>query len=136
MRHLPLLLRCLIVLAFCLDGTAMAWQKSAMAAGAVHHGHAATGGHEAAGHGPDMDTVAVLDQDHADTTAPVPTDAMHEDCDCSETGCDCACGFGTFALARGIPHVDTLWIGFVPVSGDLTAARKGVASSLFRPPIG
>ncbi|HUH90910.1 MAG TPA: CopL family metal-binding regulatory protein [Lysobacter sp.] len=136
MRHLPLLLRCLIVLAFCLDGTAMAWQKSAMAAGVVHHGHnghAASDGHEATGHQPDPVAVLAEDPGHAGADSP---GVIHEDCDCTESGCDCACGFVTLALARGIPLVDTFWIGFVPVSGDLTAARKGVASSLFRPPIG
>ncbi|MGY0799456.1 CopL family metal-binding regulatory protein [Lysobacter sp. A286] len=136
MRNLPLLLRCLIVLAFCLDGSAMAWQKTAMAVGAVHHVHAdahvANDGHGSADHGPD----AVAASDCEDTTTTTPSEAAHEDCDCSDGGCACACGFVTLALARRIPLADTLWIGFVPISGDLTTVGKGTSSSLFRPPIG
>lgn len=136
MRNLPLLLRCLIVLAFCLDGTAMAWQKSAMAVGAVHHVHAdahvTNDGHGSADHEPD----AVATSDCEDTITTTPSEAAHDDCGCSDTGCECACGFVTLALARGIPLADTLWIGFVPVSGDLTTVGQDASTSLFRPPIG
>ncbi|QOD90767.1 CopL family metal-binding regulatory protein [Lysobacter sp. CW239] len=136
MRHLPLLLRCLIVLAFCLDGSAMAWQKSAMAAGAVHHGHdthVTSDGHRTTGHEPDPVAVLADGSEHAEAGS---RGVIHENCDCTETGCDCACGFVTLALARGLPLVDAPWIGFVPISGDLTTAGRGVPSSLFRPPIG
>lgn len=135
MRHLPLLLHCLIVLAFCLDGTAMAWQKSAMAAGAVHghNSHATSDGHEVADHSLDPAVVLAEGPGHGDAGSP---DVVHEECDCTEAGCDCSCGLVTLALARGVSLADAPWIGFVPISSLLTTAGKGTSSSLFRPPIG
>ena len=132
MLNFSLLLRCLIVVAFCLDGSAMAWQTSAMAVGAVHHAHAVNEGHEGADHG--SDGVAAMDCEHTAPTA--PTEPVHDDCDCGDTGCDCACSFVTLALATGVPVVDTFWIGFVQAPGHLATVAQGVPSSLFRPPIG
>ncbi|MGY0558538.1 CopL family metal-binding regulatory protein [Lysobacter sp. A421] len=133
MRNFSLLLRCMVVLAFCLDGSAMAWQKSTMAVAAVHHAdtYVPSAGHEGADHAPD----AVAVSDCEDSTSTTPSDASHEDCGCSDNGCECACGFVTLALARGI-STDAFWIGFVQVSGNLTTVAQGASSSLFRPPIG
>ncbi|MEO6171294.1 MAG: CopL family metal-binding regulatory protein [Lysobacter sp.] len=132
MPNVSLLLRCLIVLAFCLDGSAMAWQKSAMAVSAVQHVHAASDMREGAVHG--SDDVAAMDCDNSSMAS--GSDATHEGCDCSDAGCKCACGFLTLALARGVSIAEKDWIGFVPTSGHLTNVEQGTSSSVFRPPIG
>lgn len=86
--------------------------------------------HEGTDHG--SGAIAAMDCEAPATTS---SGTAHDDCDCSDTGCECACGFVTLALARGIPVVDTFWIGFVQASGRLTTAAQGSRSSLFRPPI-
>ncbi|MGV8939954.1 MAG: CopL family metal-binding regulatory protein [Lysobacter sp.] len=134
MPRFALLLRCLIVLAFCLDGSAMAWQSSAMAIASVQHAHShvANAPHADAGHGMDSEEAVAIDcgeaseDDHSES----------EECACSDGGCDCACGFVTLALGRGVPPLDAMWVGFLQVSPDLTTIRPVASSSVFRPPIG
>ncbi len=136
MPGFALFLRCLIVLAFCLDGTAMAWQSSAMAIATVQHTHSHAAGTQHADadadHGMQDDGMLAMDCEQV----AIADHSRDEECACSDGGCDCACGFVTLALGRGVPAVNALWIGFMPVSHHVTTIRPTVSASVFRPPIG
>ena len=137
MPRFSLILNCLFVLALCLDGTAVAWQKSAMAIASLQHvhSHAADTRHANADH--TMDSDAVHERLAMDCEEATNSDqSQTEDCTCSDGGCSCACDFIKLAVASTITPIDELWIGFSQVSHILKTIRPLASSSVFRPPIG
>ncbi len=102
-----------------------------MAAAAIQHEHSAAGAHAQDGHG--SGHMGGVDCEDAEA---VTSDAAHEDCDCSEAGCQCACGFITLALARGVPAIDPVWLGYLQTNPTAMTVAQRARSSVFRPPIG
>jgi len=125
------MLRYLLVLAFCLDGSATLWKASAMATSAVQH--AQTSDHEAGDlhHGATASAA-----DCPDAGIPGQGDDGHEGCDCTDAGCSCACDFLKVAVAHKVPPAGTAWLDNIPVLPDPVTVGKSSLSSLFRPPIG
>ncbi|UHQ21538.1 CopL family metal-binding regulatory protein [Lysobacter sp. 5GHs7-4] len=121
------LLRCLLIVAFCLEGTLSLWSSSAMAA---QDAVAAATRLVAA------DGALVAD---ADCEEDRPHDeqgrAPHRDCDCGTgSGC-CACAFPVVAAAHGVPFAAQHRLAVQPRA--LASARfvPAVATGVFRPPI-
>lgn len=128
------LLRYLLVLAFCFDGSATLWKASAMAAGTAQHAQA--GDHEAGDIQHDGSTATASAPDCPDAGVPEQGDGGHEGCDCADAGCSCACDFLKVAVAHKVPPAGTAWLAYVPVLPGPAAVGKSSLSSLFRPPIG
>ncbi|MFC3715571.1 CopL family metal-binding regulatory protein [Luteimonas soli] len=140
MFKLPSMLRYLLVLAFCLDGSAGLWKASAMATSAVQHLHA--GDHEAGDpHHGATETIATTvttasAPDCPDVETPGQGDDGHEGCDCTDAGCSCTCDLLKVSVAHKVPPAGTAWLAYIPVLPDPTTVGKSSLSSVFRPPIG
>lgn len=137
MFKLPTMLRYLLILAFCLDGSATLWKASVMATSAVQNMH--VGDHGAGGpHHGATDTIATvaLTPDCPDVETLGQGDDGHEGCDCTDAGCGCACDLLKVVVAHKVPPVGTAWLAYITVLPDSTTVGKSSTSSLFRPPIG
>lgn len=137
MFSFPSLLRYLLVLAFCLDGSATLWKASAMATSAVQHGQ--TSDRDAGGlhHGASTTTTtASASIDCPDAGVPGQDGDEHGGCDCADAACGCACDFLKVAVAHKVPPAGSGWLAYVPVLPDPATVGKSSLSSLFRPPIG
>lgn len=127
MLSLGTLLRCLLIVAFCLEGTLSLWASSAMAAeGAVA---AATRiGAES------NDTLAV-DLDCEDDSSHGQGGSPHRDCDCGTgSGC-CACAFPVLAVAHGVPFAAQHRLAEQPPIPAPASVIPAAATGVFRPPI-
>ena len=127
MSRLSLILRCLMILAFCLDGSATAWrgQPDGVRAtkAAVEHG--------------DHGRAAEADvEDCPDAGADGQSREAHRGCDCSTTGCPCPCGFTSVAVAHTVPFAAQHGLTSVPTMRELMPVTLRTISPVFRPPIG
>jgi len=131
------LLRCLLIVAFCLDGSASLWSASSMAVSMAAHG---------ADIGPDKRML-----DERGSTAPADADCPegdfvgqvdtgqeidHESCDCSGAACQCPVGFTSVVFAHTVPFAAPHRVSTaLTVSEPASIARRSL-SPVFRPPIG
>lgn len=120
-----ILLRCLLILAFCLEGSMSLWVSSAMAA-------------DRAGHvGTAQDSQAPVEQDCEDDAPRDLGGSAHEDCDCgSGLGCACACMFPVAAMVPVVPFAARHLLATVPPVPSRTAVVPTAIAPVFRPPIG
>jgi hypothetical protein len=122
------LLRFLLIAALCLNGAMSLWVSTAMAAGLVQQIAGSQGPASTA------DTGA-CDDEATSLPAPAGQDG-HDDCDCSQSGCNCQCLSPAAAIAYGVPFLG----GHVPAGEPLTSPPTFVPLSaltpVFRPPIG
>ena len=120
-----LLLRCLLIVTFCLDGSLSLWTSSAMAATQAQH-MPAGGGAQAATAGADCE-----DGDQQGERA-----ASHEDCDCGSGACGCACAFPVAAITHALPFLAQHALATRPAVVSLATEPLGSVTPVFRPPIG
>lgn len=126
MPSLALLLRCLLIVTFCLDGSLSLWTSSAMAANEVRH---------AAANG--MQQVAAAADDCEDRVTQGERGSSHEDCDCgSGMACGCACVFPVAAITRPLPFAAQHALASRPAMFSLAAVPLSATTPVFRPPIG
>ena len=127
MFSLGTLLRCLLIVAFCLEGTLSLWTSSAMAAeGAV--AAAASGAAES------RDGLAA-DPDCEDDASHEQGRTPHRDCDCgSGSGC-CACAFPVLAVVHSVPFAAQHRLADQPPTPAPASVVPAAATGVFRPPI-
>jgi len=131
------LLRCLLILAFCLDGSASLWSASSMAVSMAGHGGGSAHGqrvHDQAAPEAPMDA-ACPEGDSAGQVDP-GHEIDHESCDCSSAACQCPIGFTNVAVAHGVPFAAQHRVSAaLTVLEPASIARRSL-SPVFRPPIG
>lgn len=132
MFRLTYMLRLLLIVAFCLDGSATVWQASAMAESMARHG--SSSGH--GGHVEQGQVASAEDCEDEDGKATGQGTSSQEACDCDSTGCECPFGFTTFAVACGVPFAAQHRLVALPTMPDPTAVVRSSLASVFRPPIG
>jgi hypothetical protein len=126
MPLLHTLLRCLLIVTFCLEGSLSLWTSSAMAVDSAHQVAAAV----------QAQPVAV-DQVCAEEAASEQGGTGHADCDCAQgIGCACACVFPAVAITHAIPFAAQHLLATVPVVPSRQPVVAAVTSPVFRPPIG
>lgn len=135
-----LALRCLLVLAFCLDGGVSLWKASAMAATMAGQAVAATTPSTPAvaadprHHVPFAARAASLDCETRGTFLPGSTD--HQDCNCdADGGCACPCTFAVKLLAHEVPFAAQHRLPMQPAEPEQEAPAQMQTATLFRPPI-
>jgi hypothetical protein len=135
-----LALRCLLVLAFCLDGGVSLWKASAMAtdmaerAAAVTTPSAAAASADPVHHGPSAVRSAYSDCETRGTFSSSNTD--HQDCDCdADGGCACPCTFAVKLLAHEVPFAAQHRPPMQPAEAQQEAPAQAQTATLFRPPI-
>jgi hypothetical protein len=134
--RLTLLLRCLLIVALCLDGSVGVWRATAMAAEGA--GHAVTTAPRTDSQSVQLASDSVADQDCEDPGAS-PRSAQsseHGDCDCTKSDCSCACAFTGIAFTHVVPfaaqHIPSAEPGVIL----RPETAREVTSTVFRPPIG
>lgn len=131
------LLRCFLIVAFCLDGSASLWSASSMAVSMAGHG-------AGAGHGQHMNgersAAAAMDVDCPDAgfAAQVDTghEIDHESCDCSSAACQCPAGFTNVVVAHGVPFAAQHRVSAALTVPEPASIVRRSLSPVFRPPIG
>ncbi len=132
MSPLALVMRYLLVLAFCLDGSIGLWRASAMAGDLSHH----VGDHAASADHHDPIAAAPSDEDCDDEPAAGQGASVHEDCDCRVAGCACACGFAITAVVGSVPFAAQHRLAAAPPARADMGVLQSARSAVFRPPIG
>lgn len=129
MLSLGTLLRCLLIVAFCLEGTLSLWASSAMAAeGAV----AAASRVETAAESGDA---LAADLSCADDVTHREGGSPHGDCDCGTgSGC-CACAFPVLAVVHSVPFAAQHRLADQPPILAPASLVPAAATGVFRPPI-
>lgn len=126
MPRLRVLLRFLLIVTFCLEGSLSVWAASAMAVDSAHQ-VAAT----------EQARPASTDEDCADEASPERGGAVHEDCDCAQgLGCACACVFPVIAFVPAIPFAAQHSLANVPAVPARLPVVFAATTPVFRPPIG
>lgn len=131
------LLRCLLIVAFCLDGSASLWSASSMAVSMAGHGGSS-------GHGQRMHdergAAATTDADCPDGKfagqADTGHEIDHESCDCSSAACQCPVGFTNVVVAHGVPFAAQHRVSTELIVSEPVSIARGSLSPVFRPPIG
>lgn len=136
MLRLAPLLRCVLIVALCLDGSVGVWRTTAMATQLARH--AASSAQRT--HSGDI-AAAAIDQDCDDRDIAAPHSAqeqrpLHDDCDCSSSGCSCACAFTGIAFAHAVPFVAQHLLAVRPAVILRNQTVGHFSSAVFRPPIG
>ena len=137
MFRLSTLLRCFLIVAFCLDGSASLWSASSMAVSMAGHG----------------DGIAHGERMHDESRAAASTDADcpegqftgqaetgqevgHESCDCSSAACQCPVGFTNVVVLRTVPFFAQQRVSTELAVSEPASIARGSLSPVFRPPIG
>ena len=132
-------LRCLLVLAFCLDGGASLWKASVMAsamaqqalapAAAASEGAGARGKHHEA-------TARAAAAGCVARGTFLAGNAEHQECDCdADGGCPCPCTFAVKLIAHQVPFAAQHHVPAPPAEPHRQTAVPEQTTSLFRPPI-
>ena len=125
MSPLALLLRCLLIVTLCLDGSLSLWSSSAMALHEVQQ--AVDSGTQ---------TALAADEDCEEGAAAAER-GSHEDCDCgSGSACGCACVFPVAAITHPLPFMAQHALTSQPAPLSLAAEPSSTITPVFRPPIG
>ena len=134
MFRFALLLRCLLILALCLDGGVGVWRATTMAAGMVGH---VTNASPAASHSDQLATASVADEDCNEAPATRGKQSGdHGDCDCTKNGCACACAFAGIAFTHAVPFAAQHLLATKPAVPLRPQIVSEFSSAVFRPPIG
>jgi len=127
MPLLHTLLRCLLVVTFCLEGSLSMWTSSAMAVDDAHQVAVAGLPSEA----------VVAEGDCAEVASSDEGGSMHRDCDCGKvSGCTCACVFPAVAIAHTLPFAAQHLLATQPVLRSRAPLALAATTRVFRPPIG
>lgn len=126
MFPLHTLLRLMLIVTFCLEGSLSLWTSSAMAVDVAHQAVAA-----------DQASPAAIDRDCADEASPEEGGSRHNDCDCTQgLGCACACVFPVVAIAHAVPFAAQQLLATVPAVPSRLPVVVKATTPVFRPPIG
>ena len=126
MPPLRVLLRFVLVVTFCLEGSLSVWTASAMAVDSAHQAAAA-----------DQASPVAIDRDCADEASPEEGGSVHKDCDCAQgLGCACACVFPVVAITPTIPFAAQHLLATVPAVLSRLPVVITATTPVFRPPIG
>ena len=126
MPSFHLLLRCLLLVTFCLEGSLSLWASSAMAVDNAHQVAAM-----------DQDRPVAIDEDCADEASNDEGGSPHHDCDCAQgPGCGCACVFPVVAITHAIPFAAQHLLATVPAVPSRLPVVVTASTPVFRPPIG
>ena len=131
------LLRCLLIVAFCLDGSASLWSASSMAVSMA--GHGAGIGHGERLHDERVSASATeVDCPDGELAGLVQTghEIDHEDCDCGSGACQCPVGFTSVVVAHGVPFAAQHRVSTELAVSEPASIARGSLSPVFRPPIG
>lgn len=124
MSLLGILLRCLLIVTLCLEGSMSLWASSAMAVDNAREVGVAS-----------QATSAVSDRDCEDQASQGESDAAHHECDCTSTGCTCACVFPVVAILH-VPFAAQHLLASVLVVPSRAPVVVTATTRVFRPPIG
>ena len=126
MPSLTLLLRCLLIVTFCLEGSLSLWASSAMAVDKAHHANTA-----------EQTRPVAIGQDCEDTSAENRGGSAHHDCDCGQgMGCDCLLVFPVMAFNYVLPFAAHHLLATVPAMSPRPPVIVTAVTRVFRPPIG
>ncbi|MHB8911362.1 MAG: CopL family metal-binding regulatory protein [Lysobacter sp.] len=126
MSPLHTLLRFMLVVTFCLEGSMSLWASSAMAVDSAHQVAAAV-----------QAPPAAADQDCEDVASSDEGGSVHRDCDCGAgSGCACACVFPVVAIAPTLPFAAQHLLATQPVVPSRAPVALAAITPVFRPPIG
>lgn len=126
-------LRSLLILAFCLNGSATLWQATAVAAGTV--GKVQAGGQGTHESGRDASEMAGSAHHCPDETTLERGSGDLDGCACADA-CDCASNLFKIAIVHEVPPVGPAWQAHMPVLSVSRTVDNRFLSSVFRPPIG
>lgn len=120
------LLRCLLIVTLCLEGSLSLWSSSAMAVERIEHLATASPA-----------PAVEADEDCDDGTSREGSGASHDDCDCgSGSGCLCACAFPLLAVTHTVPFAAQHLLASQPAVLEQTSVALATTARVFRPPIG
>lgn len=122
MTPLGVLLRCLLILTFCLEGSLSLRGSSAMAL-------------EASTRLAEPARAAAVDQDCEDDAWPVDTDGNRRHCECV-ADCSCVCVFPVVAIAHVTPFAAAQMLASQPIVFSRDSVALAATARIFRPPIG
>lgn len=126
MPRLRILLRFLLIVTFCLEGSLSVWAASAMAVDTAPLFAAA-----------EQPSPVAIDRDCADEASAEQAGAVHEDCDCEKgLGCACACVFPAIAFTPAIVFAAQHLLANVPAVPSRLPVVVAATTPVFRPPIG
>lgn len=131
------LLRCFLIVAFCLDGSASLWSASSMAVSMA--GHGADTAHGQRRHDESAPAASVdADCPEGKFAAPVDTghEIDHESCDCSSAACQCPAGFTSVVVAHTVPFAAPHRVSTALIVPEPASIARRSLSPVFRPPIG
>lgn len=130
MPALRVLLRFLLIVTFCLEGSLSVWAASSMA---VDSAHQVT----TAGVAGQQDAKAAIDKECEDEASTRGEGTAHEECDCAQgLGCACACVFPVVAITPAIPFAAQHQLVTVPAVPSRLPVVATATTPVFRPPIG
>ena len=126
MPRLRILLRFLLIVTFCLEGSVSVWAASAMA---VDNAHEVSATEKA--------RPASIDEDCGDEASAEQGGAVHEECDCAQgLGCACACVFPVIAFVHAVPFAAQHSLASVTAVPARLPVVLVAITPVFRPPIG
>ncbi len=126
MHPLHLLLRCLLLVTFCLEGSLSLWASSAMAVDNAHHATTA-----------EQTRPVASGQDCEDPLAGDRGGLAHHDCDCGQgLGCACLLVFPIMAFNQVLPSAAQHLLATVPAGAPRAPLVVTAVTRVFRPPIG
>lgn len=117
-----LLLRCLLVAAFCLNASAVQWRSTAMAGVQVQHAQSG-------------DRSMVHDSGCDNSTDSGRERKAGADCDCTQ-GCTCMCVSPVASVDHAVVFAAQHALDVHPFAPAVTSTVRTAISSVFRPPIG
>jgi len=120
-----LLVRCLLIVALCLDSGAVRWHAATVAAATATP--AKNTAQKAVRH--DVVRAGCEDKDLHKKDG-----AEHEDCDCT-MGCTCACVFPTASNASTFEFLARHFLSLRPTIAVTPPSLRSTPSPVFRPPI-
>jgi hypothetical protein len=127
-----LLLRCLLIVTLCLDGSVSVWAASVTAVNKAQLAIAAAGA---------VPTTALADtesdcEDGDATTSRHPQSHDDGDCDCGIGTCGCMCIFSVAAISHSVPFMAQHALASPPAVRSTPHAPLDMRTPVFRPPIG
>lgn len=131
-----LVLRCLLVLAFCLDGGVSLWKASTMASRMAGEALAGTTVAEAGARHHDLAPSQASGGNCETKGTFLPDNVGHDDCNCDTDGsCNCPCAFAVKLLAHEVPFAAQHRVPAQPAEPLQEAVAQAQTTSVFRPPI-
>lgn len=125
MSPLRMLLRCLLIVTFCLEGSLSLWASSAMAVDNALHVASA-----------EQARPVAIGQD-CEKSADGRGGSAHHDCDCGQgLGCTCAFVFPVGVIAHTLPFAAQHLLATVPAVPPRLPVVVTATTRVFRPPIG